>query len=492
MNDSGKSDRPIVPGKSPNQATSAAEGMEGRGRAKGNPLEGAACRTQGRETSMPAALERVRQVARRSRERLTSLLHHVYDEDRLREAYRALNPKAAAGVDGQTWQEYGENLESHLRDLSGRLRREGYRARPVRRVEIPKPDGRQRPIGVPTLEDKIVQRSLVEVLNAVYEEDFLGFSYGFRPGRSQHDALDALSVGLTRRPVNWVLDADIRGFFDTLVHVYLVEFIERRIGDRRIVRLIQRWLKAGVLEDDVLVRTDQGTVQGGSISPLLANIYLHYVFDEWIQHWRQQARGDVIVVRYADDFVVGFEHREEAERFLTELRERFTQYGLKLHPDKTRLIAFGRNAGKRGGDGGGKPDTFDFLGFTHISGRSRSGRFQVRRQTMRTRMQRKLHEVRRELWRRMHHPVPEQGAWLGSVIRGHCNYYGVPLNSPRLRAFRSAVIRHWFRALRRRGQKHRLNWKRLGRLVARWLPPARVCHPWPSVRLDARLKARAV
>jgi group II intron reverse transcriptase/maturase len=294
--------------------------------------------------------------------------------------------------------------------------------------------------------------------------------------------------------VNWVLDADIRGFFDTLDHEWLVRFIEHRIGDRRIVRLIQKWLKVGVLEDGVWVRSEEGTVQGGSISPLLANIYLHYVFDLWFQQWRRKrARGDVIAVRYADDFVVGFEHREEAERFLDELRERLAEFGLALHPDKTRLIAFGRYAARRSsGRGEGKPETFDFLGFTHICGKTRKGWFTVRRQTMRQRMQRKLHEVRAELRRRMHDPVPQQGEWLASVVRGHCRYYGVPLNGSRLGAFRLAVIRHWYRTLRRRGQKHRLNWSRMGRLAASWLPYPRICHPWPSVRLRARLKAGAV
>lgn len=496
MNGPGKSDRPIGPEKSPNKAPErAAEEMEERGRAKRNPLECATSRTQSRKISVNSALERVRQAARRDRKtRLTALLHHVYAIDSLERAYGGMNRKASPGVDGQTWEEYGEDLEANLKDLSGRLQRGAYRARPVSRVYIPKPDGGQRPIGKPTLEDKLVQRAVVEVLNAVYEVEFVGFSYGFRPGRSQHDALDALSVGITRRRVNWVLDADIRGFFDTLDHGWLVRFIEHRIGDRRIVRLIKKWLRAGVLEDGERICREVGTVQGGSISPVLANIYLHYVFDLWLQQWRRRsARGDVIAVRYADDFVVGFEHREEAERFLVELRERFAKFGLSLHPDKTRLIEFGRNADRRlGGADGSKPGTFDFLGFTHICGRSRKGWFTVRRQTMRERMQRKLHEVRRELWRRMHDPVPEQGAWLESVVRGHCRYYGVPLNSPKLRAFRQAVLRHWYRALRRRGQKRRLNWARMGRLAARWLPSPRIHHPWPSVRLDARLKAGAV
>ncbi len=496
MNGPGKSDRLVVPGKSPNKAPDrVAEEMEERGRAKRNPLESATRRTQSRKTAVDSALERVRQAARRNRkERFTALMHHVCDVDRLKQAYLGVNRKAAAGIDGQTWAQYGEDLESNLQDLSGRLHRGAYRAHPVSRVYVRKQDGGQRPIGKPTLEDKLVQRSVVEVLNAVYEVEFVGFSYGFRPGRSQHDALDALSVGITRRRVNWVLDADIRGFFDTLVHEWLIRFIEYRIGDRRIARLIKKWLRAGVLEDGERICSEEGTVQGGCISPLLANIYLHYVFDLWLQQWRRQrARGDVIAVRYADDLVVGFEHREEAERFLVELRERFAEFGLALHPDKTRLIEFGRNAGKPAGGGdGGKPATFDFLGFTHVCGRSRKGGFQVRRRTMRKRMQRKLREVRKELWRRMHDPVPDQGAWLASIVRGHCQYYGVPLNSHRLRAFRLAVIRHWYRALKRRGQEHRLNWTRMGRLAARWLPHPLICHPWPSVRLDARLKAGAV
>ena len=495
MNGPGKSDRPIVPGKSPNKARKTGGGGDG---GKGASQEELA-RVRHEPDTVPedivkSGLERVRQAARRNREeRFTALMHHVCDIGRLEEAYRGTNRKAAPGVDGQTWAEYGEDLERNLQDLQGRLHRGAYRAQPVGRGYIPKSDGSQRMIGKPTLEDKIVQRSVVEVLNAVYEVEFVGFSYGFRRGRSQHQALDALSVGITRRRVNWVLDADIRGFFDTLDHGWLVRFIEHRIGDRRIVRLIKKWLRAGVLEDGKRIFSDKGTIQGGSVSPLLANVYLHYVFDLWLQQWRRHARGDVIAVRYADDLVVGFEHREEAERFLAELRERFAKFSLTLHPDKTRLIEFGRHADKRSaGRGGGKPETFDFLGFTHICGRSRKGGFQVRRQTMRKRMQRKLHEVRTELWRRMHDPVPEQGAWLHSVVRGHCQYYGVPLNSHKLRAFRWAVLRHWYRALRRRGQKHRLNWARMGRLAARWLPRPRICHPWPSVRLDARLKAGAV
>jgi RNA-directed DNA polymerase len=493
-NERGKSDRPIVPGKPPNKAEGpAAEAVEGRGRAKGNSLEPNALRTQSRG-SAHSALERVREAARKDRgQRFTALLHHVYDIDRLRQAYLALKRDAAAGVDGQTWRSYGEGLEENLQDLSLRLRRGSYRAKPVGRVFIAKADGRQRSLGVPALEDKIVQRASVEVLNAIYETDFVGFSYGFRAGRSQHDALDALTVGIERRRVSWVLDADIRGFFDALNHEWLVKFIEHRIADRRVVRLIQKWLSAGVLEDGKRTRAETGTVQGGSVSPLLANVYLHYVFDLWIGQWRKrQARGDVIVVRYADDFVVGFEHRHEAERFLADLQTRFAKFGLELHPDKTRLIEFGRFADtNRKRRGGGKPETFDFLGFTHSCGKTRRGRFTVLRKTMRKRRQAKLREVKDQLRRRLHDPIPEQGRYLRAVVAGHCRYYGVPFNGPQLVAFRHEVGRLWCRTLRRRSQKHRMPWKRMQRYIDRWLPSARVCHPYPSQRLFVTTRGRS-
>ncbi|HUP00194.1 MAG TPA: group II intron reverse transcriptase/maturase [Gemmatimonadota bacterium] len=490
----GKSDSSVVPGKPPNKAArAAAEAVEGRGLAKGNPPEYNAPRTQSR-VGAPSALERIRQAAEKDRrQRFTALLHHVYDVERLRAAYLALRRDAAAGVDGVTWRQYGEDLVGNLEDLSRRLRRGAYRAKPVRRAYIPKADGRQRPLGVPALEDKIVQRAVVEVLNAIYEVDFLGFSYGFRPGRSQHQALDALTTGIMTRRVNWVLDADIRGFFDTLDHGWLVQFVEHRVADQRVVRLIQKWLAAGVLEEGKRTRSEVGTVQGGSISPLLANLYLHYVFDLWIQQWRKRrARGDVIVVRFADDFVVGFEHREEAERFLTELRERFARFGLQLHPDKTRLIEFGRWAERnRRGDGGGKPETFNFLGFTHSCAKTRKGGFTVLRQTMRTRWQAKLKEVKTELRRRLHDPIPEQGAYLRSVVAGHVRYYGVPMNGPALGAFRLAVGRLWHRSLLRRSQKHHLPWRRMVHYIDRWLPPARICHPYPLVRLGVVTQGRS-
>jgi group II intron reverse transcriptase/maturase len=462
-----------------------AEAVEGRGPAKGNPHERNALRTPSR-AGAPSALARVRQAAGKDRrQRFTALLHHVYDVERLRAAYLALKRDAAAGIDGETWQHYGEDLEANLQDLADRLKRGAYRAKPVRRAYIPKADGRQRPLGVPTLEDKIVQRAVVEVLNTIYETDFLGFSYGFRLRRSPHQALDALTVGVMTRKVNWVLDADIRAFFDTLDHGWLVKFIEHRVADQRIVRLIQKWLNAGVLEDGKRTRSEVGTVQGGSISPLLANVYLHYVFDLWAQRWRtKQAQGDVIVVRFADDFVVGFEHREEAERFLAELRERFARFGLELHPDKTRLIEFGRFAEReRRRRGGGKPETFNFLGFTHSCAKTRAGKFTVLRQTMRMRWRAKLQEVKTELRRRLHDPVPEQGAYLRSVVMGHVRYYGVPMNGPALNAFRFAIGWTWWRVLRRRSQCHRITARRLRGLVARWLPTPRICHPYPLVRL---------
>jgi RNA-directed DNA polymerase len=493
-NGRGKSDSCVVPTKSPNKAgTVAAEAMEGRRLAKGNSLESNAFRTQCRSDA-PSALERVRQAARKDRkQRFTALLHHVYDTQRLRDAYLALKRDAAAGVDGETWQHYGENLEGNLRDLAERLKRGAYRAKPVRRAYIPKTDGRQRPLGVPALEDKIVQRAVVEVLNAIYEADFLGFSYGFRPARSAHLALDALAVGIMTRKVNWVLDADIRSFFDTLDQGWLVKFVEHRVADRRVVRLIQKWLSAGVLEDGERTRSEIGTVQGGSISPLLANLYLHYVFDLWVHQWRcREARGDVVVVRFADDFVVGFEHRYEAERFLDALRHRFTQFGLELHPDKTRLLRFGRFAAQhRSARGEGKPETFNFLGFTHCCAKTRKGGFTVRRQTMRTRLHAKLVAVKTELRQRMHLPLPEQGAYLRSVVAGHVRYYGVPSNGSRIGIFRWQVARLWWRTLKRRSQSHHLPGRRMAKYVTRWLPPARICHPYPLARFGVITQGRS-
>jgi group II intron reverse transcriptase/maturase len=434
---------------------------------------------------VPSAWDRIRRAAKTDKgRRFTTLLHHVYNIETLREAYFSLKREAAPGVDGETWRAYGEQLESRLEDLTARLRRGAYRAKPVRRVYIPKPDGRQRPLGVTTLEDKVVQRALVTVLNCIYETDFLGFSYGFRPGRSPHNALDALYVGIKRKRVNWVLDADIRGYFDAISHEWLVKFVEHRITDRRVVRLIQKWLNAGVLEDGEWRRSEAGTPQGGAVSPLLANIYLHYVFDLWVHDWRRQAKGDVIVVRYADDVTVGFQYEWEARRFWSELRERFAEFGLELHPEKTRLIEFGRHAAEnRKRNGRGKPETFDFLGFTHVCGKTRKGRFALVRRTMRKRLSAKLREVKEALRWRWHHPVPEVGRWLASILRGHYNYYAVPLNFPAIEAFHHQVIRLWKRGLSRRSHKGKVNWVRMRQIARRHLPSPRIVHPWPDQRL---------
>jgi group II intron reverse transcriptase/maturase len=315
----------------------------------------------------------------------------------------------------------------------------------------------------------------------------MGFSYGFRPGRSQHNALDALWVGITRRKVNWVLDADIRSFFDTIDHEWMMKFMEHRIADQRLLRLIRKWLRAGVSEDGQWSKTTVGTPQGAVISPILANIYLHYVLDLWAHQWRtKHATGEVIIVRYADDVVMGFQHRKEAERFLQELGERMAKFGLELHSEKTRLIEFGRFAAEnRAVRGEGKPETFDFLGFTHICGRTRKGdRFTVRRKTIAKRLQGKVKAVREEIIRRRHDPIPEQGKWLRAVVQGHFNYFAVPGNKPAIDAFRTEVIKAWLHALRRRSQKARnLTWERIKRLVATWIPSARILHPYPSERL---------
>jgi group II intron reverse transcriptase/maturase len=477
----------------PNKAACAvAEVVEGRGPAKGNT---ASSTHPGRSAGpgAPSGLERVREVARRDKEaRFTALLHHV-TVDRLRAAYRAIRPQAAAGVDGVTWEVYGRDLEANLQDLHRRLHAGSYRARPSRRSYIPKADGRLRPLGIASVEDKILQRAVVEVLNAVYETDFRGFSYGFRPGRNPHQALDALTVGIWRKKVNWVLDADIRDFFTNLDHGWLERFLEHRIADKRVLRLIRKWLSAGVIEDGNWSQTTEGAPQGASASPLLANVYLHYVFDQWADWWRRHhAHGEVIIVRFADDFTMGFEYQEDAQRFLVELRERFARFGLELHPDKTRLIEFGRFAAKnRQARGLGKPETFDFLGFTHICARMRDGRFWVRRITISKRMRAKLREVKDQLKRRRHQPVPEQGRWLASVVRGYRAYYAVPGNRAAVATFRTQVTKLWHRALERRSQRTRINWARMNRLATRWLPPARVVHPFPDVRFRANTQGRS-
>ena len=402
--------------------------------------------------------------------------------------------QAAPGVDGTTWEQYGVELEARLRELHDQLRRGAYRAKPSRRVYIPKADGRQRPIGVAALEDKIGQKAVLEVMNAVYEEDFLGFSYGFRPRRSQHQALDALNVGIINKKVNYVLDADIRSFFDTIDHGWLVKFIEHRIADRRILRLVQKWLTAGVLEEGKRTDVQEGTPQGATISPLLANIFMHYALDLWVRQWRnREAGGDVVIVRYCDDFIVGFQRHEDAVKFLADLRNGMQRFGLELHPEKTRLIPFGRYAAdrRRGRGLKGHPETFNFLGFTHICARTGQGTFLLMRRTIRQRMATKLKEVGEDLMRRRHLPIPTQGRWLGQVVRGYYAYYSVPTNIHSMQSFRTQVERHWRHALSRRGQRGRFNWERMRRLSACWIPPPRILHPWPTDRFDVTTRGRS-
>jgi len=498
MNGGGKSDGPIVPKKRANNgggAPPSAEHVEERGPAKGNTKQHTRDRAQKR-AALQQALDRVRQKASKDKElRFTTLWHHVYNIDRLREAYFSLNRRSAPGVDGETWAAYGQDLEANLEDLSGRLKRGAYRAKPVRRTYIPKSDGRRRPLGIPALEDKIAQRATVEVLNAIYEVDFAGFSYGFRPGRSQHDALDAVVVGIERSNVNWVLDADIRGFFDAISHEWLLKFVEHRIADQRVIRHIKKWLKAGVLEDGSWSQAEKGSPQGGSASPLLANIYMHYVLDLWVGQWRRRhARGDVRIVRFADDFIVGFQHRGEAKRFRRELEERLRQFGLELHPEKTRLIRFGRFArdGQDRRSGGGKPPTFEFLGFTHICGRNEKGGFTIKRRSSSQRMRRMLVAISKGLRRRWSRPVPAQGAWLRRVVQGWFQYHAVPHNYTALSRFHWEVGQRWFRALRRRSQRgYRLKWSRMERLIVRWLPRPRILHPYPYERMRVKTQGRS-
>jgi group II intron reverse transcriptase/maturase len=430
------------------------------------------------------ALGRIRKAAReRRKERFTALFHHI-STDLLEEAFSELKEDAAPGVDRLTWKDYEADLERNLEDLHDRVQRGAYRALPSRRVYIPRPDGRQRPLAVAALEDKIVQRAVAALLNAIYEEDFLGFSYGFRPGRGTHDAMDALCVGIHSKKVSHILDADIRSFFEEISQEWLIRFLEHRIGDRRIIRLIQKWLKAGILEDGVVSVSDRGTGQGSVISPLLANVYLHYCFDLWVERWRRrQATGDMIIVRYADDFIIGFQHESDARRFLDEMRERLGKFALSLHPEKTRLIEFGRFAAERRKRRGlGKPETFNFLGFTFICGKTRSGKFQIQRKTRRDRMQAKLRKIKEALRRCMHRPIPEQGKWLGRVVRGYFNYHAVPTNARALDVFRHHVTDLWRRTLRRRSQKDRITWARITKLVDDWLPKPIILHPWPSDR----------
>ena len=489
-----KSDHAIVAVKPANKAEEpsaarpagephAAEPAEPRAGTEGNADQQSTRRTQCRE-SVSQAMERIRKVAReRKKERFTALFHHI-STDLLEEAFFELKENAAPGVDRVTWTDYEADLERNLEDLHDRVQRGAYRALPSRRVYIPKPDGRQRPIAVAALEDKIVQRAVVALLNAIYEEDFLGFSYGFRPGRGTHDALDALCVGIDSKKGSYILDADIRSFFDEISQEWLIRVLEHRIGDRRIIHLIQKWLKVGILEDGVVTVSDRGTGQGSVISPLLANIYLHYTVDLWAVRWRRHAAtGDMIIVRYADDFIVGLQHEHDARRFLDEMRERLGEFALSLHPEKTRLIEFGRFAAERRKRRGlGKPETFNFLGFTFICGKTRAGKFQVQRKTRRDRMQEKLRKIKETLRRCAHHPIPAQGKWLGRVVSGYFNYHAVPTNFRALAAFRTEVAKRWRNVLIRRSQRHNLNWERMNCLLDDWLPKPRILHPWPDQR----------
>src|SRR6267143_432941 len=474
MNHSNKDGKPL------------AESEEGRPLIKENARQPNTYPTQS-EKRVSQGLAGVRKAARENKEmKFTALLHHR-TVDLLRESFYALKRKAAPGVDGVTWQGYENGLEDRLIDLHGRVHRGAYQAMPSRRVYIEKEDGRKRPLGVAAVEDKTVQQAVVTILNQIYEEDFLSFSYGFRPGRNQHQALDALSYALLRMKVNYVLDADIRGFFDNLDKSWLIKFVEHRVADPRILRLIQKWLNAGVMEEGQWSETKTGSPQGSVITPTLANIYLHYAFDLWVNVWRKKwAHGEVVVIRYADDTILGFQHQADADRFLENLQELLGMFGLELHPDKTRRIEFGRfaeqNRKRRGED---KPETFDFLGFKHISGKNRLGRFTVRRKTIRKRMRKKLQEIKQQLRIRMHDPVPQTGAWLRSVVQGYFNYYAVPGNLDSLGLFRERVLRYWGQALKRRSQRHRYAWVRRLKLAAQWLPQPRVLHPWPLDRFAA-------
>ena len=471
-----------------------AESAERRGLTKGNTPDPTTAGTQ-RSDKVSSGLARVREVARRDRRmQFTALLHHI-DVPLLWESYERLKRGAAAGVDGVRWADYQGDLLENLSDLHDRIHTGRYRAMPSKRARIAKEDGSVRKLGIASLEDKIVQQAVAKVLEAIYEEDFVGFSYGFRPKRDQHKALDALSVGLTQRSINWVVDLDIQGYFDHIQHDWMVRFLGHRVADKRIIRLIRKWLKAGVMDGNQWQQTEEGCPQGSVIAPLLSNIYLHYVFDLWMQHrYRKKMRGQSVVVRFADDIVACFEHEDEAKGFMAELSERLTLFGLSMHPDKTRLLEFGRRAAiRRKRAGLPKPETFDFLGFTHIASRNSLGRFTIRRITIAKRQRRKLHELKRELRRRFNRPVPETGLWLRQVLQGYYQYFAVPNNLSSMSQFHYQLSRLWFKALRRRSQKaaKRMNWDLFNRLARKWLPTPRVVHPWPNVRFAATTQGKS-
>ena len=482
-----ESDAVVVPEKSAKTRVTPVESMEERAAAKGKSAVRNASSTQ-RETDALTSLQRIGQRAKeKPKEEWTNLLSHIRIP-LLTEAYQRLRKDAAAGVDEVTWEEYGERFDERLQDLENRVHRGSYHPQPVKRVHISKDDGRTRPLGIPALEDKIVQQAVRMILEPIYEAEFVGFSYGFRPGRSSHMALDALAEAIHRK-VSWVLDADIRSFFDTIDHGWMQRFLEHRIGDTRMVRLLMKWLRAGVMEDGELHAAREGTPQGGIISPLLANLYLHYVLDLWVTSWRKKrARGQVYIVRYADDFVMGFQYEQDARAMHAALAARLAKFGLELHSDKTRVIRFGRFARQNHEERGlGKPETFDFLGFTHISALSREGKFQLRRRTSRKKRRAKLARLKDEIKRRRHHRVQDQHAWLSSVIGGHCRYYGVPSNYAALAQFRRHVWWTWIRSLQRRSQRARWNKAMIAVHNDRFpLPNPRIHHPWPEVRFAAR------
>jgi len=486
MNGCRKSDKFVVPRKSSNKPDNVgAERMEGRDLPKENKKQQNTLRTQSRESVLNELLLIHHKAKTDKKLRFTALMHHIYNIDMLKLSYLEIKRDAAPGVDNETWVTYGRGLEENLQNLSERLRCGTYKAKAVRRVYIPKTDGKLRPLGVTALEDKIVQRAAVAVLNSIYETDFLEFSYGFRPKCNQHQALDALYIEMYTKKVNYVFDADIRDFFNKINREWLVKLIEHRIADKRVVRLIQKWLNAGILEEGKIIYNEQGTPQGSSASPLLANVFLHYIYDLWVQQWRKtKARGDVIVVRFADDTVVGFQYESDAKQFQEDLNERLQKFGLELHPDKTRLIEFGRFAAEnRKKRNEGKPETFTFLGFTHICGRTKEkGKFTIWRHTIKKKMQAKLREIKTELKKRMHLSIHEVGQWLKAVVTGHNRYYGVPGNYESMHHFRHAIGQLWKHSLERRSQKGNITWEKMGKLLDRWLPQPQIYHKYPNER----------
>jgi len=428
--------------------------------------------------SVSTRLQRIAELAREAPQAaLTTLAHHI-DIEFLRIAYARTRRDGAVGVDGQTADAYAEDLEANLQSLLDRLKSGTYKAPPVRRVHIPKGDGKLRPLGIPTFEDKVLQRAVAMVLEAIYEQDFLSCSYGFRPGRSAHQALEALRVELMRLRGGWILDVDIRAFFDTISHVHLRSFLDQRVRDGVIRRVVDKWLTAGVLEEGRLTRPEAGTPQGGVISPLLANIYLHEVLDTWFESVvKPRLRGQAYLVRYADDFVIVLEREDDARRVLDVLAKRFGKYGLTLHPEKTRLVPFRRPGGKADGPGAAAPGTFDLLGFTHYWARSRQGHWVVKRQTARKRLSRALKAVSDWLRTHRHWPVCMQQSRLAAKLRGHYAYYGITGNATALASFRYWVHRLWHKWLGRRSQTARLTWADFNQLAKRHpLPPVRVVH----------------